>query len=112
MPDSKTYKHIKVGPVENDELVIKAGKSNIDKVGNASESVSKASEVTNEEVPKKDIAANGKAESGETTKPGSSYKPTTLEDLKTSKMSWTQIVVIAVALIAISAFIFWYIVFS
>lgn len=113
MPNSKDFKHIKVGSAQNDEVVIKAGKPSADEPAVASSGIDETPEdvSTNSQSTSTEEKADGN-EVRNSSAPDSSYSPTTLEDLEVSKMSWTQIVVIGVALIALASFIIWYMVFS
>ena len=62
---------------------------------------------TNNGVPqKKPQVSSGKS------KKDPEYHPTTLEDIDSSKMSKTQLVVIILAIVVIAAFVIWYIMFS
>lgn len=112
MTDSKNYKHIKIGSAQNDEVVIKAGKSSTDESTVASSGIDdtptscSVSDPAAQNIEKANNATNRTSDSDP------SYSSTTLDDLESSKMSWTQIVVIGVALIALASFIIWYIVFS
>lgn len=110
MHDSDTYKHIKVSTGRNDEVVIKAGRrddgadaSSKEGAGKCAQHPSADPDSSQEEKPATANAA---------TSSSSEYVPTTLEDLKTSKMSKVQIAVIALAVIAIAAFVVWYVAFS
>lgn len=113
MPNSKDYKHIKVGSVQNGEVVIKAGKLTTDEPAVVSKGIEDTPASTPVQNPIADNAEKtGDSETKESANSSSSYSPTTLDDLEVSKMSKTQIAVIVVALIALASFIIWYIVFS
>lgn len=113
MPNSKDYKHIKVGSVQNDEVVIKAGKPTTDESAVVSKDIEDTPASTPAQNPITDNSEKtSNSETRESTNSSSSYSPTTLDDLEVSKMSKTQIAVIVVALIALASFIIWYIVFS
>ena len=110
MQDSSSFKHIKVSASGHDEVVIKAGKH----PGEA-EIASKGEGAHDAAEPKASSASvDGKASvaSGNREPEAGAYSPTTLEDIKTSKMSKVQIAVIAIAVVAIAAFAIWYAAFS
>lgn len=118
MSESDKYKHIKVSSVRNDEVVIKAGShhdedspkepslSNPEKEqkGDTSSSPHNDSEI------REGTTTNAIAKDDSSHE--SDYAPTTLEDIKTTKMSKTQIAVIVIAILAIVAFVIWYVAFS
>lgn len=118
MADQTDYRHIKVNPCDDDDVVIIAGKTSSQDEGArpAQRSERSASAPSGPKSPSAHPdrgAADGPANSesiptAPTPSPKETrYHETTLEDIRSSKMSSTQIIVIVVALIAIAAFVLW-----
>lgn len=94
---NSNYKHIKLNTSADDDIVIVAG--DVQKDG---------------AVQKDEHTASSEVEQPPQVTPTSAtskYTPTTLDDIAQSKMSSTQVIVLAVALISLVAFIIWYIAF-
>ena len=122
MAGQNDFKHITVNSAGDDDVVIYVGApvapSDADENGadievdvaemtgdNESDRSSISSKATSKSEPDKSDKANiakGPA--------GSSYHETTLEDIESSKMPKTQIVVVTLCVIAIVAFILWYVI--
>lgn len=97
MTEANGFKHIKVTPAEEPEVVIHAG---------APREVSKK-EPRGQEAPTPPVRPDQPKRVSSQPRQG-----TTLEDIKGSKMPKTQLVVIILALLAIIAFAVWYAFFS
>ena len=129
------YDHIKVTADEDDEVVIFAGATSThphasqadaltDPLPLNATSAEHASAVYQERVegshqgrPIADKAAGSQERAVDrtgsfSTEDGEGYHATTLEDIKSSKMSSTQLIVIGLALIAIASFALWCIFFQ
>lgn len=99
--DAGGFKHIKVTPAEEQEVVIHAGAAPEQVVEKEERTAGTASE----EAPQPATAQPSK-------KPAQAYQGTTLDDIESSKMPKTQVAIIVVAVCAIIAFAVWYAFFS
>lgn len=111
MADQTDFKHITVNPGDADDVVIQAG---IVDAGAGADPLDRGStrcEPEDDVRPGPAAAAHDgeprSAASEPTPSSPSAYHETTLEDIKSSKMPKTQIIVIALALVAIAAFVIW-----
>ena len=122
MADSKGFSHITVTPDDDEDVVIQAGVVTAD-------DAPYDDEVVEEEVIEEEPEAEPEAEEPESGPAGDfdseaateparpatvppaddGYHETTLDDLASTKMSTTQKAVIVVALLAIIAFVVWYV---
>ena len=95
------FKHIKVTPAEEQEVVIHAGASALPDVEPEvqPESIAPSQAVREEQRAEAPVRADG-------------YRATTLQDIESTKMSPVQIGIIVVAVLAIIAFAVWYAFFS
>ncbi len=120
MADQTDFKHITVNPGDADDVVIQAGivdaGAGADPLDRGSTRCEPADDVrpdpaTAATLPTAAAAAHDgeprSAASEPTPSSSSAYHETTLEDIKSSKMPKTQIIVIALALVAIAAFVIW-----
>lgn len=108
---AQSFKHIKVTPADNDEVVIIAG------APNAADDDVDAGVTSNAEDayhPTTLEASEPSARAEAATKKGAvdAYHPTTLEDIESSKMPKTQIAVIVVAVVVLVAFAIWFFVLT
>lgn len=107
------FKHIKVGSDEETEVVIHAGAPTAVSGGASPSPAVDASECTDASASGADVEPPDSSASHTQAAPAAStHRGTTLEDIQTSKMPKTQLVVIVVALLAIIAFTVWYVFFS
>lgn len=118
MSNQTSYKHIKVNAGANDDVVIQAGAVD-------HESAHMHEREQGAQTQKSDIrdaqdiqgvreaqeAQDAHSQKAPATKETAKdeYQATTLEDIEGFHMSYTQLIVIGLALIALSAFIIWYV---
>lgn len=100
------FKHIKVTPAEEQEIVIHAGAPVPDAEPEAQPEPAAPSQVMREE-PRPDASARTRKQPD-----AAGYHATTLQDIQSTKMSPMQIGIIVVAVLAIIAFAVWYAFFS
>lgn len=128
MAQTQKYQHIKVTPRHDDDIVIHAGikpeEANIDHdradqgssdkkiVVDEGASIEPSPSVSTSSVQKKSVSSPSKKVHTPKQHQSSDYKPTSLEDIRSSKMPRAQIIVIVLALLALAAFIVWYVFFS
>ncbi len=133
MADHTDYKRITVNPGDDDDIVIVAGapaqkSSHRDQsshdvhvsstvppkasVEASSAAPSKMPSETSSTAPSKVSPEASSTAPSKTSSEASEYHPTTLADIKESKMPKTQIRVIVLAIVAIAAFIIWYTMFA
>lgn len=111
MADQTNFKHITVNPGEDDDIIIQAGAPRDEQPLSQKDVLSDSQHSASDEcdiMPDKEVSAMHEGMFASKN----AYHSTTLEDIESSKMSKTQIVVIAIALIALGSFILWYLVFS
>lgn len=116
MNEKSTYTHIKITPPEEEDVVIYAGAAADAEEPASEQSAQGAKESVASDVSTTSVKAVGNIEADSGADEGSSvnrspkrrknegYKETTLEDIKSSKMSTTQIVIIVIAILAVIAF--------
>lgn len=114
MADQTDFKHITVNPGDADDVVIQAGivdaGAGADPLDRGSTRCEPADDVRPDPATAAAAAHDGEPRSAAselTPSSPSAYHETTLEDIKSSKMPKTQIIVIALALVAIAAFVIW-----
>lgn len=95
------FKHIKVTPAEEQEVVIHAGAVPEQAVEKEERATGSASEQASRSIPAQPLK-----------KPAQAHQGTTLDDIQSSKMPKTQVVIIVIAVLAIIAFVVWYAFFS
>ncbi len=119
MTDDHAYKHIKVAPAEEPDVIIHAGireeapssaESAAKAAGQRPETEAPSPEAAAEEPPSTVSSASADGVPGRSAK--GAYQPTTLDDIEGSKMPKTQVVVIIACVLAIIAFAIWYVFFS
>ncbi len=103
MTEAKGFKHIKVTPAEEPEVVIHAG---------APQPVQPKEPFPKEEPLSQEEPVQASRPSRPQRAATQPEQSTTLEDIKGSKMPKTQLVVIILAVLAIIAFAVWYAFFS
>ena len=101
------FKHIKVTPAEEQEVVIHAGASALSDVEPEAQPESIAPSQAVCEEPRAEAPVRPRKQRG-----ASGYRATTLQDIESTKMSPMQIGIIVVAVLAIIAFAVWYAFFS
>lgn len=118
MADRTRFKHIRVDAA-NDDVVIYAGAH--DAMRSSAEEADTA--VGSEEATirmeasaasdSSSLAGAGASAAGSNAQPASSdgYRATTLQDIKTSKMPAMQKAIIVIAVLAVAAFLIWYLSF-
>lgn len=99
MADDAGFKHIAVNA--DDDVVIRAG-AQAPEPAPVADAACEPAEPSS--APAHPTAAPAKA-------PDDGYRPTTLEDIEQSRMPLAQKIVIAAALLAVAAFIAWYVFF-
>lgn len=93
------FKHIKVTPADEQEVVIHAGAPRESVAEQVSE---RKAESAPAPAPTKPVSPRAKDD----------FQPTTLEDIQGSKMPKTQVAIIVLAVLAVVAFVVWYAFFS
>lgn len=101
------FKHIKVTPAEEQEVVIHAGAPALSDVEPESKPEPVAPSQAVGEEPRAEAPARAQEQRG-----SDGYRATTLQDIESTKMSAMQIGIIVVAVLAIIAFAVWYAFFS
>ncbi len=101
------FKHIKVTPAEEREVVIHAGASALPDVEPEVQPESIAPSQAVREEQRAEAPVRPRKQRG-----ASGYRATTLQDIESTKMSPMQIGIIVVAVLAIIAFAVWYAFFS
>lgn len=111
MAAERGYRHIKVTPAEEQEVVIHAGAQRQPTVSEVPSAHEEASAGPRDADQAEASHARPQPPS-QAQQPQDGYHATTLQDIKGSKMPKTQVAIIVVAVCAIIAFIVWYAFFS
>lgn len=109
MADRTRFKHIKVDAA-SDDVVIYAGAHPA-----AQPSVGEASLTTGEAASAADgssaSSASAENRNAQASNPSDDYRETTIQDIRASRMPAMQKAIIAIAVLAIAAFVIWYVSF-
>ncbi len=100
-------RHIKVTPAEEDDIVIIAGAVE-PQLPSAEESAAVGSQEAAEEMAATEEGRAPSAESDPSLKE-EGYRETTLDDLRSPGISGVQRAIIVVAIVAVAAFVIWYV---
>ena len=110
MAETQDERHITINAHE-DEVVIFAGQREAERISvDQGEGACKSSSSVASPDPDQGSSQASKGDPAHVNADG--YQATTLDDLKSSKMSTTQKAIIVLAVIGLIAFIVWYVVFS